>query len=123
MNCESAPANFASEPSAYGQFATDVTNLLLPAPLNLLFNSNGELPMDPTVSVAPSNLPRRDLVAAFLTGVAGITQISGDPTASEILRLNTGILATTKGSQVNFGIVGGDLAGFPNGRRSMGQRR
>ncbi|MFT6640137.1 MAG: hypothetical protein ACI9JP_003327 [Granulosicoccus sp.] len=32
-------------------------------------------------------------------------------------RLNTAIAATRKEGQINLGVVGGDLAGFPNGRR------
>jgi hypothetical protein len=35
----------------------------------------------------------------------------------EMLRLNTGIAATPAGSQSNLGVLGGDVAGFPNGRR------
>jgi hypothetical protein len=34
-----------------------------------------------------------------------------------MLRLNTGVAATAKASQNAFGVVAGDLAGFPNGRR------
>ena len=106
----------ASEPKDDGQFATYVTNPTLPAILNLLFNSEGELTMDADVSIAPA-VPRNDLVAAFLTGVAGVNQISEMPTPSEMLRLNTGVAATPMGDQVNLGVAGGDLAGFPNGRR------
>lgn len=38
-------------------------------------------------------------------------------TASEMLRLNTGIAATARAEQSNLGVAAGDLAGFPNGRR------
>ncbi|MGK0230040.1 MAG: hypothetical protein ACI9US_002714, partial [Gammaproteobacteria bacterium] len=34
-----------------------------------------------------------------------------------MIRLNTAIAATRKEGQINLGVVGGDLAGFPNGRR------
>jgi hypothetical protein len=34
-----------------------------------------------------------------------------------MLRLNTGIAPTATGSQKNLGVLGGDNAGFPNGRR------
>ena len=47
----------------------------------------------------------------------GVTQISAEPTASEMLRLNTGLPITPKGEQNSLGVAGGDLAGFPNGRR------
>lgn len=102
-----------SHPSADGQFATYVTHPTLPAIINLLFNGNSELS---SASIAPSNLPRADLVAAFLTGVAGVNQLS-TVTPSEMLRLNTNISATEREAQVNLGVAAGDLAGFPNGRR------
>lgn len=103
----------ASEPSDDGQFATYVTHPTLPAIINLVFNGDGALSPD---SIAPSNLPRGDLVAAFLTGVAGVTQMA-TVTPSEMLRLNTAISATPQESQSNLGVAAGDLAGFPNGRR------
>lgn len=66
------------------------------------------------VQVPPA--PRDDLVAIFLTGIPGATQ---PPTStlkpSEQLRLNMGVPPST--SPNNLGVVAGDLAGFPNGRR------
>lgn len=103
----------SSEPKEDGQFATFVTHPTLPAIINLLFNGNGEISVD---NIAPTNIPRGDLVAAFLTGVAGVTQQS-IVTPSEILRLNTDIAPTERDLQSNLGIAAGDLAGFPNGRR------
>lgn len=102
-----------SEPQDDARFAVYVTNPTLPAIINSVFNGNNELSAD---SIAPTNLPRGDLVAAFLTGVAGVTQMS-NVTASEMLRLNTGISATAREAQSNLGVAAGDLAGFPNGRR------
>jgi len=67
-------------------------------------------------NIAPSNLPRTDLVAAFLTGFPGVNQ-QATVTPSEMMRLNTGIAATPQGQQSNLGVAGNDLAGFPNGRR------
>lgn len=58
--------------------------------------------------------PRDDLVQVFLTGVPGLNQPAG-VTPSEQLRLNMGIKPTTKPNRL--GVLGGDLAGFPNGRR------
>ena len=102
----------ASEPKKDGQFATYVTNPTLPAILDILFRG----PLDAPGNIAPANLPRNDLAAAFLTGFVGVNQLA-TVTASEMLRLNTGIPATPAASQVNLGVAGGDLAGFPNGRR------
>ena len=103
----------ASEPKDDAQFAQYVTNPTLPVIIDALFNGDKSLNAD---TIAPSNYPRADLVAAFLTGVAGVNQMS-TVTASEMLRLNTGVPATDAGSQSNLGVVAGDLAGFPNGRR------
>jgi hypothetical protein len=40
-------------------------------------------------------------------------------TPAEILRLNTSTPATLTGAQNDLGVLGGDLAGFPNGRRPI----
>ena len=102
----------ASEPKDDAQFATYVTNPTLPAILDALFRTDLGAPEN----IAPRNFPRNDLVAAFLTGVSGVNQLA-TVTPSEMLRLNTGIPATPRDSQINLGVVAGDLAGFPNGRR------
>lgn len=101
-----------SEPMDDGQFATYVTSPTLPAILDLLFRDA----VGATSNIAPANLPRTDLVTAFLTGFPGVNQMK-TVTPSEMIRLNTGIAATARDSQVNLGVAGGDLAGFPNGRR------
>ena len=101
-----------SEPVDDGQFATYVTSPTLPAILDILFRDA----VGADDNIAPSNLPRIDLVTAFLTGFPGVNQLAM-VTPSEMIRLNTGIAATPKDSQINLGVAGGDLAGFPNGRR------
>ncbi|TMM51785.1 DUF4331 domain-containing protein [Sulfitobacter sabulilitoris] len=95
----------AAEPTQDSALATYVTNPTLPALLEVLFGVS-----------APTNLPRTDLVTAFLTGFPGLNQ-QATVTASEMMRLNTAVAATPAASQSNFGVVGEDLAGFPNGRR------
>jgi hypothetical protein len=63
--------------------------------------------------------PRPDLFTIFLTGVPNVTrQINSATTPSEQLRLNVKI-APTAGvcAGDRMGIMAGDLAGFPNGRR------
>jgi hypothetical protein len=107
----------ASEPKDDAQFATYVTNPTLPALLDALFRD----PVNKTLgtqftNIAPSNLPRNDLVATFLTGFPGLNQ-QAKVKPSEMIRLNTGVPATPAAQQNTFGVVGGDLAGFPNGRR------
>ena len=107
----------ASEPSEDGQFADYVTNPVLPELLNILFKDavNTTLESD-FETLAPTNFPRNDLVAAFLTGFEGVNQ-QQTVTPSEMMRLNTGIPATPAEQQSAFGVAGDDLAGFPNGRR------
>jgi len=102
----------ASEPKDDGQFATYVTHPTLPALIDALFRE----PLGAPGNIAPSNLPRVDLVTAFLTGFPGVNQLA-TVTPSEMLRLNTGIPATAAESQASLGVAAGDLAGFPNGRR------
>jgi len=98
----------ASEPKDDGQFADYVTNPTLPTLLEVLFGAAGVK--------APTNYPRTDLVAAFLTGVEGVNKPAG-VVVSEQVRLNTSIAATARASQNRLGVLGGDTAGFPNGRR------
>jgi len=64
--------------------------------------------------IAAPATPRTDLVAAFLTGVPGLNQ-PPNVRASEMLRLNTDVLPSARPHRL--GVVGGDPAGFPNGRR------
>ena len=97
-----------SRPSGDTQFLAYVTNPTLPALVETLFAGAGVK--------APTNFPRNDLVTVFLTGVAGLNQ-PAKVTPSEMLRLNTSIAALPKGSQKRLGVIDGDNAGFPNGRR------
>ena len=75
---------------------------------------------------SPSARPRADLVALLLNGLpAGLIpgfQNSTGTTVADYLRLNMAIAPTvtdnnTTSASARFGILGGDLAGFPNGRR------
>jgi len=68
--------------------------------------------------------PRNDLVAIFATGIPentitgpGYTTFLSDGRPHEYLRLNVAIPITPIGSQSRLGLLGGDIAGFPNGRR------
>ena len=110
-----------SKPKDDAQFATYVTNPTLPALVEIALA---------TPNIAPTNFPRTDLVTTFLTGIPGVNQPSAFGTspstgvASEMLRLNTAIAPTPEASQNRLGLLGGllagpggDLAGYPNGRR------
>jgi hypothetical protein len=67
-----------------------------------------------------SGKPRADLEAILLTGIpAGVVkgfQNSTGSTPADMLRLNLAIPPTTSNPS-NLGLIGGDPAGFPNGRR------
>lgn len=106
-----------STPSGDARFLVYVTNPTLPAILDALFRDavNAALPTDVT-SLAPSNLPRQDLVTAFLTGFPGVNQLAR-VTPSEMMRLNTTIPPKPAEQQEPLGVLADDLAGFPNGRR------
>ena len=106
-----------AEPTQDGAVATYVTNPTLPAMLDVLFRDAVNATLGTNIkNLAPTNFPRQDLVAAFLTGIKGLNQ-QKTVTASEMMRLNTAIMPTPRDKQWTFGVAGGDLAGFPNGRR------
>jgi Domain of unknown function (DUF4331) len=63
--------------------------------------------------------PRNDLVEVFATGIPGLNQLD-TVTPSEMIRLNMSIPVCNPGSCSKYsdlGVIGGDLAGYPNGRR------
>ncbi|MES0872550.1 DUF4331 domain-containing protein [Sinimarinibacterium thermocellulolyticum] len=94
------------------RFADYVFNPTLPKLLEILFGSAGVR--------APEVYPRSDLIAAFLTGIDGLTKVEGSNSVpSEMLRLNLDIPPTPRAEQNDLGVLGGDLAGFPNGRRPI----
>jgi hypothetical protein len=97
----------ASSPTNDAQFANYITNPTLPALIQLLFGSAGV--------VAPTNFPRSDLVEVFLTGIPGLNQTT--PALAEELRLNTSTPPVPAAQQNQLGVIAGDNAGFPNGRR------
>lgn len=95
-----------SKPGGDAQFIDYVTNPTLPALVETLFGSAGVK--------APINFPRNDLTTAFLTGIPGVNQ-PAKVMPSEMLRLNTSVPVAA--IQSRLGVIGGDSAGFPNGRR------
>jgi hypothetical protein len=80
----------------------------------------------PVINIPPA--PRNDLVAIFATGIpAGAvpglpnytTFLNSDGQPHEYLRLNVAIAPVAIGTQgySRLGLLGGDIGGFPNGRR------
>jgi Domain of unknown function (DUF4331) len=98
------------------RFLSYVTHPGLAALLNVLYP--GKFPH--LAAAVSAGTPRADLEAILLTGIpAGIinntfTTFTGSVIA-DMLRLNTSIAPTN--SPNILGVLGGDLAGFPNGRR------
>ncbi len=106
-----------SKPKNDANYLNYVTNPTFPAILDALFRAPVNATLGTNIAnLAPSNFPRNDLVATFLTGVATLNQLK-TVTPSEMMRLNTAISPTPQASQSTFGVVGNDLAGYPNGRR------
>ena len=107
----------SAQPAGDAALIDYVTNPTFPAILDSLFRA----PVNATLganlaTLAPTNFPRADLVATFLTGIPTLNQ-QARVTPSEMLRLNMSVPATAQAAQSPFGVVGDDLAGFPNGRR------
>ncbi|GHK03304.1 hypothetical protein SY2F82_51010 [Streptomyces sp. Y2F8-2] len=92
----------ASSPYDDAQFLKNVTNPELPKLIEAIYKIK-----------APSE-PRNDLVDVFLKGVKGLNQPPYVRPAEE-LRLNTSIKPSMHPKRL--GVLDGDNAGFPNGRR------
>ncbi len=97
------------------QFAHYVTQPGLAALLPVLYP--GVFPN--LAALVKSGKPRADLEAILMTGIPpgiikGFTNFTG-PVVADMLRLNTSIPAAKNPNM--FGLLGGDPAGFPNGRR------
>jgi hypothetical protein len=92
----------ASKPKDDAQFLKYVTSPEVPKLVQALY----QIP-------APAE-PRNDLVQVFLTGVPGLNQ-PANVTPSEQLRLNTSIKPADNPKRL--GVLEGDNAGYPNGRR------
>ena len=104
-------------PASDGQFAPYFANPELAGLLPVLYPG-----VFPNLAKYNAGLPapnRADIVAIFLTGIppgliSGFQNFTGT-TQADMLRLNMAIAPAT--SPVNTGLIGGDAAGFPNGRR------
>jgi Domain of unknown function (DUF4331) len=96
----------AQPPSRDSQFEQYVTQPGLAALLPILY---------PGVfsNLAAYSKPRADLSAVLMTGIPGLT-FTGT-TQADLLRLNMAIAPAASPS--SLGVLGDDLAGFPNGRR------
>jgi hypothetical protein len=108
----------ADVPANDAQFLKYYTNPELARLLPALYP--GVFPNLAAYNAGPPPPNRADLVAILLTGipssvVGGFQNFTGS-TPADMLRLNMAIGPTTSGAS-NLGLIGGDPAGFPNGRR------
>ncbi len=104
-------------PSGDAQFSQYYDHPSLAGLLNVLYP--GAFPKLAAYTADASNT-RPDLDAVLLTGVPplfpGFQNYTG-PTKADMLRLNVAIPPTARSAANILGVVGGDNAGFPNGRR------
>ena len=94
-----------ASPSDDEQFARYYTTPLLAAVLQKLYPQFGPFPQT----------DRSDLTQVLLTGIPKLNQ-TGSTLADE-LRLNLSVPPTPAGKVDRLGVIGGDTAGYPNGRR------
>ncbi|MDP9066897.1 MAG: DUF4331 domain-containing protein [Actinomycetota bacterium] len=104
----------ASRPTKDEQFLGAVNEPILPKVVEAVYGIE-----EPDSDPNKPDIQRDDLIAVFLTGIEGLTQPQNvEP--SEMLRLNLSTPPCEEGSCADFsrlGVIGGDNAGFPNGRR------
>ena len=93
------------------EFARQINAL----PAELLRNELG-VPIELPIKLGAPETDRTDLVDVFLTGMPGLNQIDkSNPVAADTLKINMGVPPARTPNR--FGLLGGDRAGFPNGRR------
>ncbi len=96
-----------SEPRNDAQFADYALDPLLARALNAIYTDALPIPTP----------PRKDLLP-LVTYAAPIAAPGTPPgPVADLLRLNTGVPATPAAQRKRMGLLAGDAAGFPNGRR------
>lgn len=110
----------AQYPQDDSQFAKYV---LHPELANLIANVLYPTAFPNLAAYVASGKPRADLDAILLTGIpAGVVpgfQNYTGPVQADMLRLNVAVPPTAEDRQNPLGLVVGDAAGFPNGRRPI----
>ena len=97
----------ASSPADDKQFATYYENPILATVLQKLYPQFGPF----------QDTKRDDLVQLLLTGLKSPALNFTGPTLADELRVNLSIPPTPFGQINRLGVLGNDLAGYPNGRR------
>jgi hypothetical protein len=95
------------QPKNDSQFASFFLDPALARVVNALTNGAVAIPAPPRLDLLP--------VVTYAPPIAATGTTAGP--IADLLRLNTGVPATAPGSASRLGLLGGDAAGFPNGRR------
>jgi hypothetical protein len=95
------------QPKNDSQFASFFLDPTLARMVNALFAGAVAIPTPPRVDLLP--------VVTYAPPIAATGTPAGP--IADLLRLNTGVAPTPVGSANRLGLLGGDPAGFPNGRR------
>jgi hypothetical protein len=95
----------SQSPAKDSQFASDYTNPILAAVLEKLYPKFGPFKQS----------GRSDLTEVLLTGIPKLNYTGA--TLADELRLNLSVAPTPADKVNRLGVIGGDTAGYPNGRR------
>ena len=95
------------QPKNDSQFASFFLDPTLARVVNALTNGAVAIPQPPRVDLLP--------VVTYAPPIAAAGTTAGP--VADLLRLNTGVNPTPEASINRLGLLGGDKAGFPNGRR------
>jgi hypothetical protein len=104
-----------SGPHRDSRFRRYYTDPIAPRLVNRVYG----LPI-PDSNPDAAGIQRADLVQFFLTGVPGLNEPAGRVAPGDALRLNMSIAPCAPAACETYsrlGVIGGDFAGFPNGRR------
>jgi hypothetical protein len=109
----------ARPPAGDDRYNVFYTNPVLPTYIQALFGAGS--PANQAAVIAPTT-PRNDLSVVLLDGIPGINNqgnaSDGSPVPSDLLRINVSLATFVECSAQNpLGVIAGDTAGFPNGRR------
>ncbi|MBK8534398.1 MAG: DUF4331 domain-containing protein [Candidatus Competibacteraceae bacterium] len=96
-----------SQPKDDAQFASYLLDPLLPRALNAIYTD--ALPIPPA--------PRKDLLPLVTYAAPIAAKDTPASPVADLVRLNTGVPATPAAQRKRMGLLAGDTAGFPNGRR------
>ena len=102
-----------SVPANDADYADFYLGPLFPKLVEALYGGALSVPPKPRTDLVPLVQYAPPIAAAGTTG----PNAAGGPVIADLLRLNTGVPATPISSQSRLGVLGGDNAGYPNGRR------